>query len=436
MKKYLFQNGKFYYGWIIVMIGLFMMLLGYVSLVSVTSVFVIPVTEALGIDRATFVLYQTIVQLSSVAAAAYYGKRMAKGNIKKIMAICAIASGIAYIAFGLATNVWFFYIFGIVLGIGFACVTTMPLSILINNWFGGKIKGTAMGMSFIGSGLGGIILIPLLNSIITAFNWRMAYFLLAAFFLLIITPIILLFVVKTPEEKGFTRMGQNEGEKDASEAEGLTFKEAVKTPTLWMVALSITIFTVSSGAILFNAAPYYIESGFSTAQAATFASFNIGCLAIGKIVIGILSDRLGTAFGAVFSCAVFTGCFFFLYLLPLNPNLFIIGVILCYGIGGGGITVCPPLMVNALFGEKDYGNIIAIFTMANNFGGAFGGTIAALVYDMTGSYRTFWVFATLSLLVSVTLRVVSFCIRKRYFFSEAERIKLENKRNRKATANA
>ena len=41
------QNGRFFYGWIIVLIGLFFMTFAYVGFVSLTSVFVLPVTEDL-----------------------------------------------------------------------------------------------------------------------------------------------------------------------------------------------------------------------------------------------------------------------------------------------------------------------------------------------------------------------------------------------------
>lgn len=408
------QDGKFYYGWLLVVVGLFMMMLGYVSYISVVSVFVVPVTTELGIDRGDFVLYATILSLFSIVAAGYYGKRMAKGNIKLIMAVSAILSAVAYVGFSRSTEAWHFYVFSLLLGLGFANVTTMPISILINNWFGGKIKGTAMGMAFIGSGLGGMIMTPLLNYINTDFGWRNGYLFLAGVFLLIITPVILLLVVKTPEEKGFYRMGQAEGEASIKDATGMVVKEAMKTPMLWLTVFSIVIFIFGSSAILFNSVPYLIQVGFTPERAAALAGLNLGGLIIGKIVTGMICDRFGTKTGSILSSFVFAGAFVSLFLLPSNPNLFVYLWIICYGLGGGGITVCPPLLVNSLFGEKDYGNIIAIMTMATSLGGAFGGTIAAYIYDATGSYGTFWFIAAIGLALSGIARIIAFALRKKY----------------------
>lgn len=182
----------------------------------------------------------------------------------------------------------------------------------------------------------------------------------------------------------------------------------------WLVASTATLTVFGSSAILFNSAPFFIEVGFSAEKAAMIASFNLGMLAVGKVVIGFLSDRLGTKFGSVFAALIFGLQFVCLALMPLNPGLFVWGAVICYGIGGGGITVCPPLLVNALFGEKDYGNIVAAMNMATNLGGAFGGMIAAAVYDITGSYIVFWWMAAVAMGLVMVIRIICFQMRKKY----------------------
>lgn len=408
------QNGRFYYGWVMMVVGFFMMVLAYVGSISITSVFVIPVTEDFGIDRSQFVLYQTILTVFSVLITAYFGNRMAKGNIKLIMAGSAVCSVIGYILFANAGSIYWFYIGAILLGVGFANCTVLPMSIIINNWFGGKIRGTVMGITFIGSGLGGLLLLPVLNSVIQSSGWRMGYYTLAGLFVLVIA-IVLLTISKGPEDKGFVRMGEAENETSiASEKKGMVIKQALKTPMFWLVAATATLTVFGSSAILFNSAPFYIEMGFSPEKAALVASFNLGMLAVGKVVIGFFSDKFGTKFGSIFAAFIFGLQFVFLALMPLNPNLFVWGAVICYGIGGGGITVCPPLLVNALFGEKDYGNIVAAMNMATNLGGAFGGMIAAAIFDLTGSYIVFWWLAAGAMVLVMLFRVICFQLRKRY----------------------
>ena len=81
------QDGRFFFGWWIVFLGFCLMLLAYVGFASLTSVFVIPVTEALGVGRGEWMLYMTIQALVGVIASPILGKLMQKGSVKKWVAI-------------------------------------------------------------------------------------------------------------------------------------------------------------------------------------------------------------------------------------------------------------------------------------------------------------------------------------------------------------
>lgn len=415
-KVSLTQNGKFYYGWVLMVIGFILMSLAYTGSLSITSVFVVPVTEYFQIDRATFLLYQTILTLTTVILSAYFGKRMTHGRLKLIVVISALIASGGYLLFSMAKAVYWFYIGAVLIAFGFTNCTVLSMSIILNNWFGGKVRGTVMGFCFVGSGVGGLILLPILNSIITDYGWRTGYIALA-FMFGIVALIALVFLVKTPEERGFTRMGETEHETESvKDAKGLTIKEAMKTPMFWLIMATATLMVFGSSAMLFNSTPFFIECGFSTEKAARVASFNLGMLAVGKISIGFICDKLGTKFGSILSGAVFGLGFLSLALMPLNPNVFVFSAIICYGIGGGGITVCPPLLINALFGEKDYGNIVAAMNMATNIGGALGGTIAGVIYDITGSYVAFWSIAASMMALVVIFRIIAFHLRKKFTY--------------------
>ena len=166
------QNGRFFYGWIVVVLGLILMTFAYVGFVSLTSVFVLPVTEDLGFERGDWMTYLVILSLACVVCSPILGKLMGKGNLKIWVAAACVLGFIGYFGFSRANSLTTFYLFAILLGIGFAGTVPMPVSIMINKWFGGKIRGTATGIAFLGSGLGGMILSPVLNSVIANNGWR------------------------------------------------------------------------------------------------------------------------------------------------------------------------------------------------------------------------------------------------------------------------
>lgn len=403
------QNGRFFYGWIIVLIGLFLMTFAYVGFVSLTSVFVLPVTEDLHFERGDWMTYLTILSLACVICSPILGKIMGKGRLKLWVALCCLLGFIGYFGFSRANSLTAFYIFALILGIGFAGTAPMPVSILINKWFGGKVRGTATGIAFLGSGLGGMILSPILNAVITAYGWRSGYITLGIVFIVLMV-IILVFANDDPKSKGFTRMGEDENEiaVKAIEKKGKTLSEAMRTPEFYFAVLSTILVVLASSAILANSVAYFVGCGIGEAKAASLHGLLLGSLIIGKPVMGAITDRFGIRVSSVLTTVIFAATFASLFIMPSAAGTLVFLVIVCYGFGGPTITVIPPLMINGLFGDKDYGTLVGVMNMATSIGGAFGGMVAARIYDMTGSYGSFWIVACIAVICAAILRFVAF----------------------------
>lgn len=405
------QNGRFFYGWIVVLLGLALMTFAYVGFVSLTSVFVLPVTEELGFERGDWMTYMVILSLACIVASPILGKLMGKSNLKLWTALACVCGAIGYIGFSRADSLTMFYLFAIVLGIGFAGTAPMPVSIMINKWFGGKIRGTATGIAFLGSGLGGMILSPILNSIIAANGWRTGYITLAIVFVILMVLVILL-ANDNPESKGFTRMGQDASEIDGGsiEKKGKNLAEAMRTAEFYFAVVSTVLVVLASSAILANSVAFFVGCGIESGKAASLHGLLLGSLIIGKPLVGAFTDRFGIRVSAVLSTVIFAMTFASLFIMPSSPAMLVYLVIACYGLGGPTITVVPPLLVNGLFGDKDYGTLVGVMNMATSIGGAFGGTVAAKVYDMTGSYSSFWIVACGAVLVAALCRFIAFRI--------------------------
>ncbi len=408
------QDGRFYFGWVVVGLGFLLMLFAYVGFVSLTSVFVLPVTEDMGFERGDFMTYMVILSLACVVASPIIGKWMLKGNVKIYLSAACIIGAIGYVGFSQANSLTTFYIFAIFLGIGFAGTAPMPVSLMINSWFGGKVRGTATGFAFIGSGLGGMILAPILNNVIITSGWRSGYMTLAVIFLLLIIPILFIANVK-PESKGFKRMGETDTESQDKNAvkSGMTVGEAKNTPEFWLAVTSVILVVFGSSALLANSVSFFVGTGIDISQAASFHGLMLGSLVIGKPLMGAFIDKTGIRVGAVVTCFIFALTFAALFVMPSNPMILVYAVILCYCLGGPTITVVPPLMVNGLFGERDYGTIVGFMNTATSIGGAFGGTIAAKVFDATGSYTSFWAVAMVGISIAAVLRIIAFSLNKK-----------------------
>ena len=93
------QNGRFFYGWIVVFLGLILMTFAYVGFVSLTSVFVLPVTEDLGIDRGDWMSYMVVMSLACIVASPFLGKLMGKYSLKLWVAFACLCGIVGYSAF-------------------------------------------------------------------------------------------------------------------------------------------------------------------------------------------------------------------------------------------------------------------------------------------------------------------------------------------------
>lgn len=346
------QNGRFFYGWIIVIVGLFLMTFAYVGFVSLTSVFVLPVTEDLNFERGEWMTYLTILSLACVICSPLLGKLMGKGRLKIWVSICCLLGFVGYFGFSRADSLTAFYLFALMLGIGFAGTAPMPVSILINKWFGGKVRGTATGIAFLGSGLGGMILSPILNAVISAYGWRTGYIALGIVFIVLMV-IVLLFANDDPKSKGFTRMGEDESETAAAtvQRQGKTLSEAMRTPEFYFALVSTILVVLASSAILANSVAYFVGCGIGEAKAASLHGLLLGSLIIGKPVMGAVTDRFGIRVSSVLTTIIFAATFAALFIMPSAAGVLVFLVIACYGFGGPTITVIPPLMVNGLFGD-------------------------------------------------------------------------------------
>jgi sugar phosphate permease len=132
------------------------------------------------------------------------------------------------------------------LGVGLGGIGPTSVGKIISQWFVAK-RGRAMGIALVGAGAGGLVLVPLAGLLIAEFHWRTAYQALAVLALGGMLPLVWFFLTDTPQEKGFLPLGQESDAASATavagvlgqEVEDWTLKDALYTPTFWLLGLSV-----------------------------------------------------------------------------------------------------------------------------------------------------------------------------------------------------
>jgi MFS family permease len=204
------RSTKLYHGWWIVVLGFFMMALIFAPLLTLPGLFVVPATEELGVERAAFTLHISIAAFVTIFCSLFVGKILTKYNMKLIMFVAAIVAILCFLSYSFSTHLWHFYVTSAVFGVAAVALANVPVAILVNNWFGPKMKGKAMGIAMVGSGVGAMILMPIIGLINSNIGWRWSYRLLALLLLVFLVPLILAVLVRAPGDKGLRRIGDME----------------------------------------------------------------------------------------------------------------------------------------------------------------------------------------------------------------------------------
>ncbi|MFL8673566.1 MFS transporter [Clostridioides sp. GD02404] len=405
------QKG-FFRGWLVVFAGLILMISVYGIVNNCASLFIKPVTEDLGFSRSEFSLYYTVIALSTMVIALFMGKLAKKFKLKNIMLVGCVLAGIGYIGYSYASSIYVFYLMSIFSGLGLGMTTLTPLSIIISNWFVEK-RGLALGLTFMGSGVGGMIFNPIANYIILNYSWRQSYLVLGIIILVTTIPAVLIFMSEKPSDKGLLPYGYSNSSENVldNSAKGIMLRDAVKTKIFWIMVVGLILITIIAMGVQMHIASYLTDIGYSPTFAASVISINMGVVILGKILLGYVFDKVGCEKGVIFvGLQVFLGV---LALLFASKYPAIIVFIICWGIGNCMGTIVPALITSEIFGKRDYSTIVGVVNAVVLLGAALGSAVTGKLYDMSGGYTLAWMTYLVLTVIMVGLILISLVLGKK-----------------------
>ncbi len=407
-KKNVFTiDGRFYYGWVMLLCGFMTMFICYVVKANCTSLFYTPICEELGVTRTAYTQTNTVLTITMLIGSAFIGKIYKKYPVKYVLTGCIILTCLCYLGMSRSHSLWQFYLLSAIQGFGWAGATNLPVSIMVSNWFGPKIKGTAMSIGMLGSGAGALVWVNVISNVIANNGWRTAYLAMAGVNAIMI-PVALLLVVSMPSDKGFeTRVGDPSPEEVAAaggvstQKTGITGKQALKTSRWWFQWIAACVTMIGASAFSSQCVAYFTDITGDKAQAALIYSGALGTLVLGKFILGAISDVIHIKRTAVIAPLFYAAVFICMAMSATNIG-FSKGMALFYMIGGSIPSVIPALITVRNFGDKEFGVMNGWMNMAGNVGQIIGPTVAAFIFDMTGTYRLAWImFAVLMVVVGL-----------------------------------
>lgn len=401
------KKGGIFYGWWIVLVCTLIMATLFTLLLSCISLFIVPITEDLGISRSAFGGFSTILSILGMILSPVAGKVLATKNTRVIMSSALLVAVLGYTCLSFVNNVPLLYALGVIIGIGSAFSTTVPIAIILTRWFV-KSRGTAMSITFAGSSIGAMILSPVITNIITSSGWRMAFRYLGLGMLVILVPMAFLILRSDPADKGLKPLGAEEVKSSSGAPTGVVetgvpLKDLQKTPVFWIYVVAIFVMLLTMGA-MYHMAPH-VTALIDAATAAKFVSIYSAIAIFGKLIMGAVFDKFGVKAGILLG-TVSMGLTF-VFLLVAKSFALLLPVALFYGLGSAHGTIFPPTLTSRLFGTKYYGETFGFVNAFASLSMAVNNLVMAAAYDATGAYTLAWIFGLAAAVEATVLLFIS-----------------------------
>lgn len=381
----MFKTKKNVWAWM-VLAGI-ILIRGFASGINaVAGLFLTPVTKELQVGIGTLSLYFSVMSVVQVVWFGFAGKLLDKYDVRVVSAIAAVLHALTFAAFGLMSHVAGWYVLAIPQAMGSAILVNLIAPILINRWFPEK-TGLILGVQSACVGLFGVVLQPFTSGIIEGSGWRAAYRVIGVIAFVVIMAAVFIFLKDRPEETVSEPEAGNIEEKDGGslgQKAGQEDEKKVSPTSFWALLLFMLSFT--GVAVFVQHIPTYGNLlGYTVTQVGTVLSLASVGTAIGALMIGFLTDRIG----AVKTCYVVIGIWFLAvagfwfggkHLLIFGLAAFLNGIAL------PGVTVIAPVLTLAFYGKSHYERIYAKISMGAPLSSVFLVPVYGFIYDATKSY--------------------------------------------------
>jgi MFS family permease len=293
---------------------------------------------------------------------------------RRLMLSGIIMSGLAVIGLSTMTSLWQFYSFYLLMALGYLCGGPLPNQVLTSRWFN-KSRGKAMGIAYLGIGVGGMLVPQIARALDMHMNWRSSLMILGLLMIAVSFPMAW-FVQEIPAA------GQKETGTDEPK---VSFKSILKKRSFYYLAIGSMCSIGTVAGLSQNLKLYFsIDLKYSQGEAANVLSLVLGASIIGRLLMGWLADRYPKKNVMLLIYSLISGSILLLY-LGSSPGIIYLFAFL-FGIGLGGDYMIIPLMAAELFGVKIMGRVMGLILTVDGLGEASGPILAGWLRDRSGSY--------------------------------------------------
>jgi MFS family permease len=295
--------------------------------------------------------------------------------------------------------IYFLFIYGVVLAVATAGSSPSMTNALIAKWFPSRRRGLAIGINNAGSALGQLTLVWFATLMLQVNGWRSSHLFLGLAIAVITVPLTFL-IPRRLQRANNAPAAPGQAESMRAPLATERWAEALNSSPLWLINAGYFVCGMTVALFTVHLIPFATDRGYSPTAAAFAFGLLAVCSAIGSLLSGTASDRLGRK--NIMALAYLVRGIGFMVLLSWRHEF----ALYVFAVLGGLSWLATPITVMALtsevYGMKNLATLGGVSLLVHQIGGGASVWLAGELHDLTGSYDISFTLATVAL-VGATL---------------------------------
>ena len=413
---------RLFYGWW-VLLGIF---ISYTALVGV-QVYTLPLfypelKSEFGWSEESITLAATIFFLTGAFLTPIVSPLFDRFSARRFMIAGAVITVLGLFAYRSMGTLLQFTLVYIVLALSQVCAGQVPTILIVTRWFK-RYRGIAIGITLIGTSVGGAVFPLVFRHIMATGGWRDAITVFTVICgIMMLLPYVFL-IRSRPEDKGVLQDGDSIAKEaldmpaTPKQAGGPTLSEALRNPAFYILAFATGALWFTMNGI-YNNQSFFMsdELGLPRDTYSLIFSAIFWFAIIGKLFFGYLSDRCNKILMLFFVVVLLVIGLAILRLSSGDNLMSLYGYAAVFGLGFGGTFTMIQMVIAEFFEGHSFARILGILTSVDVACGGLAITVLARMRTaFGGSYRP--VIEILIGLTCVNAAMVLFLFWKRRRFA-------------------
>lgn len=328
---------------------------------------------------------------------------IAKHDVRTVAYGGAALGAVSLLMLGHVTQKWQLFVVYAVFAVAWSSSGLTLATTVVTRWFHAK-RASAIAAASSGLSVGGVLLTPVVKSLIDSHKMSGMAPWLAAIWLVGMTVPAFLFVRPDPIALNWMPDGEPKPDNHVVDLPGTPMAEAVRTRFFWVVTIGyVLVMGAQVGAI--QQIVKLVEERTNKGTAAFATSVLSGASVVFRLIGGRVIPKFPLAKFMVFVAAVQGTAIVLIGQMDSTFTLFLaIGL---FGAMVGNVLMMQSLLIAQRFGVKDYARISARSGLISLTGTAIGPILIGSIRDAAGNYTVPYLVAGLVSLVGAAIFTLS-----------------------------